>query len=1215
MIGYRLWQVVGWTMLHYLWIGAAMGVVAMLMRQRLRFAAANLRYLIALGSLLLLSLAPVAIAIVVSHNILPATQSTPLPVGAASQPVPTHSEEAPTIAASAPNATVGAVGPPAVTASTHGSEQVLEALNLAAMCLPWLWVFGAPLSFALTTAGLLGAERLRRQSRPLEDARITEMCRQLAASLKISCRVGVAVCDRIAAPILVGILRPMILLPAAALAGWTPQQLEMVLLHELAHVRRYDNLVNLLQRIIEAVLFFQPMVWIISGWVRREREHCCDELVVARTSQPHAYAEMLVSLSERLSQEVGWAKRSAVPPTYPQAVSSMAQRPLVVRIRRILKKEEQTMQVSRKAVGLVLAGVLTLVLVIGGQYCRTSHAEVAQEGTDAGMNSMATAEEILRLLRANDARFDNLELKYLKITKQEIRPNRFNEARFGLDTHKQPKDYWDARVVKWVWSCSLTVRGKNTILASQFEPALSEKDKYVKPVPFQKEGIIDGVRHEITDEQLAEGDPSKRVPNSEKQYRVSKAPPSWGRERQMVVEFPFGVGFGKRIKNIDSVKIRGNVRIITGQIQMWTDDVSQFQIELDEAGLVRKATIDSDVKGHHTQFEVKSSGSVRRGGLILAESGTFKRSGQNEFLVEFKSITTNLSDGQYARLAEFRIEPLMQVDDEVNGIHGTGAKRGDGSVYVNEHHKSRNNSAKDLDTKPKAAASKANDPSGKTSAEMPASEKRPAKEPPQAEMSVEVSGRVVDDETGQPVERFVVQGGCVDKNDPTKIVWGYSETRTSSPNPKGRFNQERIDWGAGGRARIVAAGYLPQPILEKAPAPGLTRINNCVVRLKRGASLRGRVLDHNGKPVEGARVVVVGPVTMTIDNGKIENGATAGNPAVTDADGRFRVTGVGDETPRVIVLAPHLHAWMAPASSKRANGELTIRLPKPATLKVLVDIPGAVQENEKHLVDRYGASRVWPAGKNVQLRLELKSWEMDGWRGAGNFVESREVANPGEVVLEDLTPGLYDFARTKLLFVGAWGHTYYCDRQDVKLLPGETKVLRLVRTRGQRVGGEVRGLPEDISSVFITVRSAKASGDRRNDKEWKLPTYDAMTCPRDGKFLTGMLEPGQYAIIAAGYLPEKHEEYISTGVRPPAFVGRTVVTVHEDGPPPQVVLKLRPRDKSMPARRDKALGPSNKPSSKDRSEVSPDESKLSPGARKILRRSARRPSWSLPTCR
>ena len=260
------------------------------------------------------------------------------------------------------------------------------------MCLPWLWVCGAPLSFALTTAGLLGAERLRRQSRPLEDARITEMCRQLAASLRISYRVGVAICDRIAAPILVGVLRPMILLPAAALAGWDPQQLEMVLLHELAHVRRYDNLVNLLQRIVESVLFFQPMVWIISGWVRREREHCCDELVVARTRQPQAYAEMLVNLSEQFSQShVGWDQRSAVPPAYPQAVSSMAERPLVARIRRILKKEEQAMQVSRKAVGLVLAGLFAIAAMIGGYYSLPSYGEGATAASK-GASSEGSAE-------------------------------------------------------------------------------------------------------------------------------------------------------------------------------------------------------------------------------------------------------------------------------------------------------------------------------------------------------------------------------------------------------------------------------------------------------------------------------------------------------------------------------------------------------------------------------------------------------------------------------------------------------------------------------------------------------------------------------------------------------------------------------------------------------------------------------------------------------
>jgi beta-lactamase regulating signal transducer with metallopeptidase domain len=375
MTGYRLWQIAGWTMLHYFWVGAALGAAALVARQWLRSAAAGLRYLMALASLLLLSMAPAAIAVVVMQNLAPVAPSESLPARleqSANRPEAMRLEE--TQPAMAP------ADRPAPDASpeTPGSGRFLAALDLAAMCLPWLWVCGAPLCFALTTAGLLGAERLRRQSHPLEDARITELCRRLATSLNVSCRVGVAICDRIAAPILAGVIRPLILLPAAALAGWDAQQLEMVLLHELAHVRRLDNLVNLLQRIVESLLFFHPMVWIVSGWVRREREHCCDALVVVRTRQPQVYAEMLVTLAETSSQ---CPLRSSLL-VHPQAVSLMAERPLVARIRHILKKEEQSMQVSRKAVGLVLLGVLAIAVTIGSNYSLPTRAEDAPTAGD-----------------------------------------------------------------------------------------------------------------------------------------------------------------------------------------------------------------------------------------------------------------------------------------------------------------------------------------------------------------------------------------------------------------------------------------------------------------------------------------------------------------------------------------------------------------------------------------------------------------------------------------------------------------------------------------------------------------------------------------------------------------------------------------------------------------------------------------------------------------
>src|SRR5262249_35280740 len=152
--------------------------------------------------------------------------------------------------------------------------------------LPWVWLAGSPITFAWLAIGLAGAERLRRSGIAASDAELPQLCRRLARELGIARDVGVAVCERLAVPVLGGLVRPLILLPAAALPGWETEQLEMIFLHELAHVRRWDNLVNLIQRLVESVLFFHPAVWIVSGWVRLEREHCCDALVVARTGRP-----------------------------------------------------------------------------------------------------------------------------------------------------------------------------------------------------------------------------------------------------------------------------------------------------------------------------------------------------------------------------------------------------------------------------------------------------------------------------------------------------------------------------------------------------------------------------------------------------------------------------------------------------------------------------------------------------------------------------------------------------------------------------------------------------------------------------------------------------------------------------------------------------------------------------------------------------------------
>src|SRR4029450_6701742 len=111
------------------------------------------------------------------------------------------------------------------------------------------------------------------------DAAIQSMIAGLAERLGIRRKLRVLKSSVAEVPAVVGWLRPVILLPAAVLVGLTPQQLESLLAHELAHVRRHDYFVNILQMIVETFLFYHPVVWWVSSRIRYERECCGDDLV------------------------------------------------------------------------------------------------------------------------------------------------------------------------------------------------------------------------------------------------------------------------------------------------------------------------------------------------------------------------------------------------------------------------------------------------------------------------------------------------------------------------------------------------------------------------------------------------------------------------------------------------------------------------------------------------------------------------------------------------------------------------------------------------------------------------------------------------------------------------------------------------------------------------------------------------------------------------
>ncbi len=190
------------------------------------------------------------------------------------------------------------------------SSRVMPARFRIADVPPWLaplWMAGVLLFHLRSAAGWMAAGRLRRRGVCGAPPPWLERLDQLRARLHVSKPVALLETCLADVPVVIGHLRPVILIPVGLLAGMPARQLEAVLMHELAHIRRRDYLANLLQRVVESFLFYHPAIWWMTGVVRAEREKCCDDLVVAASGNAHEYAAALAAL-----EQTRWTANEAV---------------------------------------------------------------------------------------------------------------------------------------------------------------------------------------------------------------------------------------------------------------------------------------------------------------------------------------------------------------------------------------------------------------------------------------------------------------------------------------------------------------------------------------------------------------------------------------------------------------------------------------------------------------------------------------------------------------------------------------------------------------------------------------------------------------------------------------------------------------------------------------------------------------------------------------
>jgi beta-lactamase regulating signal transducer with metallopeptidase domain len=206
-----------------------------------------------------------------------------------------------------------------------------------------LWITGVALFSLRLIWGYCQISAWRSKGTP-GDAAIVGLVAGLAERMGIQRRVDVLISSLADAPGMIGWLRPVLLVPAATISGLTPQQLESILAHELAHIRRHDYLVNIGQMVVETLLFYHPAIWWASSQVRRERELACDDLAVQSVGDALLYARALTALE----------KTRVLAPS--MAMSSTSGR-LMYRVQRLVAPEGRVYRPSK------LAGVTVLFLL------------------------------------------------------------------------------------------------------------------------------------------------------------------------------------------------------------------------------------------------------------------------------------------------------------------------------------------------------------------------------------------------------------------------------------------------------------------------------------------------------------------------------------------------------------------------------------------------------------------------------------------------------------------------------------------------------------------------------------------------------------------------------------------------------------------------------------------------------------------------------------
>ena len=333
----ELMRTLGWTLLHFIWQGAALAAVFAVVVAACRSAAA--RYALAVSTLVLMMAAPVLTFSWLHRETNPAVRSGAQVV-------------LPRVGAAVPHA-AAVSGAPAAESRSESPTAMLWLVEL--------WFLGVVLLSLRTAGGLFLIERMRRREIQPVGRELYLRCIALQLRMGVERVVRYSGCQQLDAPAVLGWFRPVVLLPVRALMGLSEEQMEAVIAHELAHIRRLDSFVNLFQIAAETLLFYHPAIWWVSQRIRAEREHCCDDEAISVCGDAVNYARALTLMEE-------W--RST-----PTLLMAANRSPLAERVVRLLGLSGATGRTRMAGLGVSFV-CLAGALLAGNAFLGVAHASL-----------------------------------------------------------------------------------------------------------------------------------------------------------------------------------------------------------------------------------------------------------------------------------------------------------------------------------------------------------------------------------------------------------------------------------------------------------------------------------------------------------------------------------------------------------------------------------------------------------------------------------------------------------------------------------------------------------------------------------------------------------------------------------------------------------------------------------------------------------------------